>query len=84
MNFVFPLQPANYAQKNHLFSNVAEVTMNYFPPTCEMEQIVNMTIAACDPLDGRTDGVVSRTDLCKLNFNVNSTIGAAYSCAATT
>lgn len=58
--------------------------MNYFPPTCEMEQIVNMTIAACDPLDGRTDGVVSRTDLCKLNFNVNSTIGAAYSCAATT
>jgi tannase len=49
-----------------------------------MDKIVNMTIAACDPLDGRTDSVVSRTDLCKLHFNINSTIGAAYSCAATT
>ncbi|CAD6448703.1 19d4ff08-423e-4a13-99ad-d43534fa0e5b [Sclerotinia trifoliorum] len=69
-------------QVNHLFSNVAEVMMDYFPPPCEMDKIVNMTIAACDPLDGRTDGVVSRTDLCKLHFNLNSTIGAAYSCEA--
>lgn len=58
--------------------------MNYFPPTCEMDKIVNMTIEACDPLDGRTDGVVSRTDLCKLNFNVNSTVGAPYYCEAST
>jgi len=58
--------------------------LDYFPPPCEMDKIVNMTIAACDPLDGRTDGVVARTDLCKLNFNINSTIGAAYSCAAST
>ncbi|KAF7860465.1 hypothetical protein EAF04_008591 [Stromatinia cepivora] len=71
-------------QQNHLFSNVAEVMMDYFPPPCEMEKIVNMTIAACDPLDGRTDGVVSRTDLCKMHFNLNSTIGAAYSCEAST
>ncbi|TGO88747.1 hypothetical protein BPOR_0144g00170 [Botrytis porri] len=69
-------------QVDHLFSNVAEVMMNYFPPTCEMDKIVNMTIEACDPLDGRTNGVVSRTDLCKLNFNLNSTIGAAYYCEA--
>ncbi|KAF7945756.1 uncharacterized protein EAE97_004794 [Botrytis byssoidea] len=69
-------------QVNHLFSNVAEIMMNYFPPTCEMDKIVNMTIEACDPLDGRTDGVVSRTDLCKLNFNINSTIGAPYYCEA--
>lgn len=33
-------------------------------------------------MDGKTDGVVSRTDLCKLNFNINSTIGLPYSCAA--
>ncbi|KAI9649687.1 hypothetical protein NHQ30_002268 [Ciborinia camelliae] len=71
-------------QVNHLFSGVAEVMMDYYPPPCEMEKIVNMTIAACDPLDGRTDGVVSRTDLCKLKFDMNSTIGAAYSCAAST
>ncbi|KAM0143452.1 hypothetical protein ACHAO1_000552 [Botrytis cinerea] len=71
-------------QVNHLFSNVAEVMMNYFPPPCEMDKIVNMTIAACDPLDGRTDGVVSRTDLCMLNFDMNSTIGAPYYCEAST
>lgn len=69
--------------QNHLFSNVAEVTMDYFPEPSELAQIVNMTIAACDPLDGRTDSVVARTDLCKLNFNLNDTIGAEYSCAAT-
>lgn len=54
------------------------------PPSCELDKILNSTIAACDPLDGKTDGVVSRSDLCKLNFNLNSTIGMAYSCAATT
>jgi tannase len=42
---------------------------------------VNETIPFCDPLDGKTDGVVSRTDLCKLKFNINSTIGLPYSCA---
>lgn len=45
---------------------------------------MNATIAACDPLDGRTDGVVSRTDLCMLNFNLTSIIGTSYYCAATT
>lgn len=56
--------------------------MDYFPPPCELEKIVNLTISACDSLDGRTDGVVSRTDLCKLNFNVSSTLGESYYCAA--
>ncbi|KAJ8066622.1 hypothetical protein OCU04_005669 [Sclerotinia nivalis] len=41
---------------------------------------MNLIIAACDSMDGKTDGVVARTDLCKLNFNLNSTIG--YYCAA--
>ncbi|PLB47366.1 putative tannase [Aspergillus steynii IBT 23096] len=69
-------------QVNHLYPGVVEHTMGYYPPPCELEKIVNMTIAACDKLDGRADGVVARTDLCKLHFNVNSTIGAPYSCAA--
>lgn len=69
-------------QVNHLASNVHEQTLGYYPPTCELDKIANLTIAACDPLDGLTDGVVSRSDLCKLNFDVNSTIGEAYSCAA--
>ena len=71
-------------QTNHLTSSVSEVVMNYFPPPCEMDKIANATIAACDPLDGRTDGVVSRTDLCLLNFNLTSIIGESYYCAAST
>lgn len=58
--------------------------MGYIAPPCEMEKIANATIAACDPLDGRTDGVVSRTDLCRLNFNLSSIIGESYYCAAET
>ena len=71
-----------FQQVQHLWSDVVEQTLDYYPPPCELEKILNLTIAACDPLDGKTDGVVSRTDLCKLNFNINSTIGEPYSCAA--
>ncbi|KAF7906629.1 hypothetical protein EAF00_000908 [Botryotinia globosa] len=49
-----------------------------------MDKIVNTTIAACNPLDKRTNSVVSRTDLCKLNFNLSSIIGESHYCAATT
>ncbi|KAH6652423.1 tannase subunit [Truncatella angustata] len=69
-------------QVNHLTSNVIEQTLNYYPPTCELDKIVNLTIAACDTLDGKADGVISRSDLCKLTFDVNSTIGEAYTCEA--
>ena len=71
-------------QVNHLFPNLVEHTMDYYPPPCELAKIVNATIKACDPLDGRTDGVISRTDLCKLNFNISSIIGEEYYCAAET
>ncbi|KAL4734214.1 Tannase/feruloyl esterase [Aspergillus similis] len=75
-----------YAQQQvqHIFSSVVEHTLDYAPPPCELAKIVNATIAACDPLDGRTDGVVSRTDLCMLNFNLTSIIGTPYYCAAET
>lgn len=69
-------------QTNHLYSNVVEQTMDYYPPPCELEKIVNATIEACDPLDGKSDGVISRSDLCQLHFNLNSTIGLPYYCAA--
>ncbi|KAL2844520.1 putative tannase [Aspergillus pseudoustus] len=71
-----------HQQVNHLAPAVVEQTLGYFPPPCEFEKIVNLTISACDGLDGRTDGVVARTDLCKLHFDINSTIGHSYSCAA--
>lgn len=82
---VIPGAPAfRYAQQQvqHLYANVVEKTLDYYPSSCELNRILNETIAFCDPLDGKTDGVVSRSDLCKLHFNVNSTIGLPYSCAA--
>ncbi|KAL3479824.1 putative tannase [Aspergillus californicus] len=71
-------------QANHLYSNIVEHTLDYYPPPCELEKIVNETIAACDPLDGRTDGVISRSDLCQLNFNMTDIIGKSYYCEAST
>ncbi|KAL2823320.1 Tannase/feruloyl esterase [Aspergillus cavernicola] len=65
----------------HVFPGLVEQTLDYYPPPCELSKIVNATIAACDPLDGRTDGVVSRTDLCKLTFDLKSLIGEPYYCA---
>ncbi|KAF2159911.1 hypothetical protein M409DRAFT_70788 [Zasmidium cellare ATCC 36951] len=71
-------------QVHHVFPATVEHTMGYYAPPCALEKIVNATIAACDPLDGRTDGVISRTDLCMLNFNLSSIIGESYYCAAET
>ncbi|ORY59157.1 tannase [Pseudomassariella vexata] len=73
-----------HQQVLHVYSSAVEQTLDYYPPPCELEKIVNATIAACDPLDGRTDGVISRTDLCMLNFNLTSIIGESYYCAAET
>jgi tannase len=66
-----------------LYSNIVEQTLGYHPSNRELSAIANKTIEACDPLDGLTDGVVSLSDLCKLHFNINTTIGLLYSCAAT-
>lgn len=71
-----------FQQVNHLVSGVVERTLDYAPPPCELEKINNDTIAACDHLDGKVDGVVSRSDLCKLHYNVTASIGKNYSCAA--
>ena len=43
---------------------------------------MSMTIVACDALDGKSDGVVSRTDLCKLHFDIDDVVGEPYSCDA--
>ena len=71
-----------HQQVQHLYSNVVEQTIGYYPPPCELDKIANETIKACDPLDGITDGVVSRTDLCKLHFDINSLVGLEYNCPA--
>lgn len=69
-------------QVNHVYPATVEQVMGYFPPPCALDKIVNATITACDPLDGRTDGVISRSDLCQLNFNLSSLVGESYYCAA--
>ncbi|QDS75609.1 hypothetical protein FKW77_006536 [Venturia effusa] len=70
-----------FQQVQHLYANVIEKTMNYYPSPCEMQKIMNETIANCDSLDGRVDGVVSRTDLCTKHYNISATLGMSYSCA---
>jgi tannase len=47
-----------------------------------MEKIINETISACDSLDGLKDGVVSRSDLCQLHFDISTVVGKPYYCAA--
>lgn len=73
-----------FQQIQHLYSNVVEQTLDYYPPPCELEAVLNATIKACDPLDGLTDGVVARTDLCLLHFDISSIIGTKYFCPAVT
>lgn len=51
--------------------------LNYWPSPCAFTQIQMDIIAACDPLDGLKDGVISRSDLC--TYNATSSIGHAYS-----
>ncbi|RDW93376.1 uncharacterized protein DSM5745_00698 [Aspergillus mulundensis] len=43
----------------HLWANVVEARLGYYPSQCEVEGIVNANIAACDGLDGRVDRVIS-------------------------
>jgi tannase len=40
----------------HVFPATINAIKDYYPPPCALDKIVNATIAACDPLDGRTDG----------------------------
>jgi tannase len=69
-------------QVNHLASPIQIQTIGYYPGSCVFETFVNATINACDALDGKTDGVVARSDLCALSFNVSSMLGESYSCDA--
>lgn len=71
-----------FQQVLHLWPAVAQKMADYVPSSCEYGYIVNATVSACDPLDGKTDGVVARSDLCLLEFDLDSVVGQAYSCAA--
>ncbi|OCT54987.1 Tannase [Cladophialophora carrionii] len=77
----------SFQQTQLLYPNVVEQTMDYYPSPCELQKIVNETIINCDPLDGKTDGVVARTDLCYTQYveaaNFSTIAGQPYACPAT-
>ena len=64
----------------HIYSNVVEHTMDYYPMPCELQVIRSEIIRNCDGLDGKVDGVISRSDLCLLNYNLNDTLGMPFDC----
>ncbi|CAO2655638.1 Nn.00g044410.m01.CDS01 [Neocucurbitaria sp. VM-36] len=49
-----------------------------YPPPCETNAITEAAIAACDPLDGVEDGLISRPGLC--TFDAHSVVGKAIDC----
>lgn len=73
----------SFLQVLHLYGAAKQVAHDYFPPNCELSRIMQDAIDSCDALDGRVDGVVSRTDLCRLHYDAKSSVGKPYSCAAT-
>jgi feruloyl esterase len=52
--------------------------LSYYPEPCELESLTAAAIEACDALDGLSDGVVSRPDLC--TFTAKSLIGQKNLC----
>lgn len=57
-----------------------EVT-GQFPPKCEMDALTDAVVAACDPLDGVTDGLISDPEAC--SFDPFAMVGKVVNCTAT-
>lgn len=55
--------------------------MGHFPPKCELDAITEAAIAACDPLDGVTDGLISDLEAC--SFDPFSMVDKAVNCTTT-
>ncbi|KAK6214429.1 hypothetical protein LQW54_004336 [Pestalotiopsis sp. IQ-011] len=72
--------PAMYFPVHQLaqgWPNIAMAQLNHWPSPCAFVAIEKEYIAACDPLDGLTDGVISRSDLCK--YNATASVGKTWS-----
>ncbi|KAK2598475.1 hypothetical protein N8I77_011888 [Diaporthe amygdali] len=62
----------------------AQVMMDitgHFPPKCEVDAITDAAVAACDPLDGVTDGLIS--DLAACSFDPFSMVEEVVNCSST-
>ncbi|KAF3033221.1 hypothetical protein E8E11_001889 [Didymella keratinophila] len=55
-------------QVHHVHPATVEQVMGYFPPPCALNKIVNVTIAAYNPLGGRTDGYCAAESSSSLGF----------------
>lgn len=78
-----PAMVHSFSQTFHIFPQVMEVEMDTYPSTCEFDAILTDTIDFCDGLDGLADGVISRSDLCFLNYNATHAVGNSFSCSET-
>ena len=78
-----PAMRYSHQQLGHLCAAVVENYLGYYPKPCALQTLVNEVIKLCDPLDGKTDGIIGRSDLCLLTLNLSNYIGLNYSCAAT-
>lgn len=52
-----------------------------FPQKCELDMITEAVVAACDPLDGVTDGLISDSEKC--SFDPFSMVDKVVNCTAT-
>lgn len=77
-----PAMRQGFQQPVHIWGALAETVLGYVPSSCEISAITTNMTNACDGLDGKVDGVIARSDLCRLNWNANMSIGAPFSCAA--
>ncbi|KZP23964.1 tannase and feruloyl esterase, partial [Athelia psychrophila] len=57
--------------------NIAMAQQNHWPSPCALRAIQEDFISACDSLDGITDGVVSRTELC--TYDASDSVGHTWS-----
>ncbi|KAF2182945.1 tannase and feruloyl esterase [Zopfia rhizophila CBS 207.26] len=63
------------------WTQVMMEVMGQFPPKCEIDTLTDAAVAACDPLDGVTDGLIS--DLAACSFDPFSMVGKIVNCTST-
>ncbi|CAK7242203.1 MAG: hypothetical protein STHCBS139747_003683 [Sporothrix thermara] len=78
-----PAMRYSFQQLQHLWASVVESYYGIFPKPCALTAIADAVTTLCDDLDGRSDGMISRSDLCMAAIDWDALVGLNYSCAAT-